>query len=100
VKVLAVDVHGFRGIPNGRLAWPDQVAIIGPNGSEKSTIVDALSLEMPVAQKGGGTKADKSSHHRPMARLQRGYQHSAAALSHPTTDVNKPLPRFVKGGIA
>ena len=44
MKVLALDVHGFRGIPNGRLVWPDQVAIIGPNGSGKSTLVDALSL--------------------------------------------------------
>lgn len=44
MRVLALDVHGFRGIPNGRLVWPDQVALIGPNGSGKSTIVDALSL--------------------------------------------------------
>src|SRR5690606_19841022 len=44
VKVLALDIHGFRGIPTGRLVFPNQVGLVGPNGSGKSTIVDALSL--------------------------------------------------------
>lgn len=44
MRVLALDIQGFRGIHNGRLVLPDQVALIGPNGSGKSTIVDALSL--------------------------------------------------------
>lgn len=44
MRILALDVKGFRGIRNGRLVLPDQVALVGPNGSGKSTIVDALSL--------------------------------------------------------
>lgn len=44
MKVLALDVQGFRGVHKGRLVWPDQVALIGPNGAGKSTLVDALSL--------------------------------------------------------
>lgn len=44
MRVLALDILGFRGIPNGRLVLPDQVTLVGPNGSGKSTIVDALSL--------------------------------------------------------
>ena len=44
MRVLALDIQGFRGIHNGHLVLPDQVALIGPNGSGKSTIVDALSL--------------------------------------------------------
>lgn len=44
MKVLALDIHGFRGIPQGRIVFPDHGALVGPNGSGKSTIVDALSL--------------------------------------------------------
>ena len=44
MKVLALDIEGFRGIPSGRLVLGDQVALVGPNGAGKSTIVDALSL--------------------------------------------------------
>jgi energy-coupling factor transporter ATP-binding protein EcfA2 len=44
VRVLALDIHGFRGIRNGRLSLPHHVALVGPNGAGKSTIVDALSL--------------------------------------------------------
>jgi putative ATP-dependent endonuclease of OLD family len=44
VRVLALEIQGFRGIRHGRLVVPDQVALVGPNGSGKSTIVDALSL--------------------------------------------------------
>ncbi|MCC6363111.1 MAG: AAA family ATPase [Bryobacterales bacterium] len=44
MRVLALDIQGFRGIPSGRLVLPDQVALVGPNGSGKSTIIDALSL--------------------------------------------------------
>ncbi|MCP4903216.1 MAG: AAA family ATPase [bacterium] len=44
MKVLALDIAGFRGIGTCHLVFPDQVAIVGPNGSGKSTIVDALSL--------------------------------------------------------
>ncbi len=42
--VLALDIHNFRGVPDGRLVLTDQVGLVGPNGSGKSTIVDALSL--------------------------------------------------------
>lgn len=44
MKVLALDINGFRGIAKCRLVFPDQVALVGPNGSGKSTIIDALSL--------------------------------------------------------
>lgn len=44
MKVLALEIEGFRGIPSGRLVLGDQVAIVGANGAGKSTIVDALSL--------------------------------------------------------
>ncbi len=44
MRVLALEINGFRGIPQCRLVLPKQVAIIGPNGSGKSTIIDALSL--------------------------------------------------------
>ena len=44
MRVLALDIHGFRGIPSGRLVLHDQVALVGPNGSGKSSIVDALCL--------------------------------------------------------
>jgi len=44
MRVLALDIQGFRGIPSARFILPDQVALIGPNGSGKSTIIDALSL--------------------------------------------------------
>lgn len=44
MRVLSLDIQGFRGIPSGRFVLPDQVVLIGANGSGKSTIVDALSL--------------------------------------------------------
>lgn len=44
MRVLALDIQGFRGISNGQLIFPDQVALVGPNGSGKSSIIDALSL--------------------------------------------------------
>ncbi len=46
MRVLALDICGFRGIQSSRLLFPSQVALVGPNGSGKSTIVDALSLVM------------------------------------------------------
>ena len=44
MRVLALEIHGFRGILKCRLVLPDQVALVCPNGSGRSTIVDALSL--------------------------------------------------------
>lgn len=44
MKVLALDIKGFRGIQHCSLLLPEQVALVGPNGSGKSTIIDALSL--------------------------------------------------------
>ena len=44
MRVLALEIYGFRGINESRFVFPDQVALVGPNGSGKSTIVDALSL--------------------------------------------------------
>lgn len=44
MKVLALEIHGFRGISHARLILSENLVFIGPNGSGKSTIVDALSL--------------------------------------------------------
>ena len=44
MRVLALEVSGFRGIPYARLVFPERVVLVGPNGSGKSTIVDAFSL--------------------------------------------------------
>ncbi len=44
MRILALDIGGFRGIQKSRLVLSDQVALVGPNGSGKSTIVDAMSL--------------------------------------------------------
>jgi putative ATP-dependent endonuclease of the OLD family len=44
MRILALEIDGFRGIRQARLVLEDQIALVGPNGSGKSTIVDALSL--------------------------------------------------------
>ena len=44
MRVLALEIYGFRGIKESCLVFSDQVALVGPNGAGKSTIVDALSL--------------------------------------------------------
>lgn len=44
MRVLALRIENFRGIRNARLVLPEQVALVGPTASGKSTIVDALSL--------------------------------------------------------
>lgn len=44
MKVLGLSIHGFRGINKAELAFGDHVALVGPNGVGKSTILDALSL--------------------------------------------------------
>jgi len=44
MRVLALEIDGFRGIPHGRFILSKQQAFIGPNGGGKSTLVDALNL--------------------------------------------------------
>lgn len=44
MKVLALDIEGFRGIRKARIVFSQHAALVGPNGSGKSTILDALSL--------------------------------------------------------
>lgn len=44
MRVLALDVGGFRGIRKARVVFSQHAALVGPNGSGKSTILDALSL--------------------------------------------------------
>jgi putative ATP-dependent endonuclease of OLD family len=44
MQILSVEINGFRGILHARLVLPLQAALVGSNGSGKSTIVDALSL--------------------------------------------------------
>lgn len=44
MRLLALSIHGFRGIQQADIRFDDHTVIIGPNGSGKSTIVDALSL--------------------------------------------------------
>ncbi|MFT3706567.1 MAG: DUF2813 domain-containing protein [Archangium sp.] len=44
MRVLALDVVGFRGIRKSRVVFGRHAALVGPNGCGKSTIIDALSL--------------------------------------------------------
>lgn len=44
MRVLALDVEGFRGIRKAHIVFNQHAALVGPNGSGKSTILDALSL--------------------------------------------------------
>jgi len=44
MKVLALEIDGFRGVQRARLVLPEHGVFVGPNGAGKSTIVDALSL--------------------------------------------------------
>lgn len=44
MRVLALDIEGFRGIRKARVVFSQHAALVGPNGSGKSTILDALSL--------------------------------------------------------
>lgn len=44
MRVLAVEISGFRGVRNARIVFSQHAALVGPNGSGKSTILDALSL--------------------------------------------------------
>src|SRR5690606_2078699 len=44
MRILALEISGFRGIHHTRLVFDDNVVIVGPNDIGKSTIIDALSL--------------------------------------------------------
>lgn len=44
MRILALEIYGFRGIGESRLVLTEHLALVGPNGAGKSTIVDALSL--------------------------------------------------------
>lgn len=44
MRVLAIEIYGFRGIGRSKLVLPHQLSLVGPTGSGKSTVVDALSL--------------------------------------------------------
>jgi len=44
MRILALRIRGFRGIQEANLVFPDQLALVGSNGSGKSTVVDAMSL--------------------------------------------------------
>ncbi|MDX2054223.1 MAG: DUF2813 domain-containing protein [Polyangiaceae bacterium] len=44
MRVLALDIEGFRGVRKARVVFSQHAALVGPNGSGKSTILDALSL--------------------------------------------------------
>jgi putative ATP-dependent endonuclease of OLD family len=44
LHILDLQIENFRGIRSARLVFPPHVALVGPTGSGKSTIIDALSL--------------------------------------------------------
>lgn len=44
MRVLALQIRGFRGIAAADLFFDDHVALVGPNGVGKSTIIDALCI--------------------------------------------------------
>jgi hypothetical protein len=44
MRILALDIEGFRGICKARVVFGQHAVLVGPNGAGKSTILDALSL--------------------------------------------------------
>lgn len=44
MKLVALNIDGFRGIQHANIRFGDHDVLVGPNGSGKSTIIDALSL--------------------------------------------------------
>ena len=44
MKLLALCIHGFRGIRQANLRFDQHDVFVGPNGAGKSTVIDALSL--------------------------------------------------------
>lgn len=44
MRLLALSIHGFRGIQQAHIRFGAHDVLVGPNGAGKSTIIDALSL--------------------------------------------------------
>lgn len=44
MKLVALSIHGFRGIQQTDIRFGEHDVLVGPNGAGKSTIIDALSL--------------------------------------------------------
>jgi predicted ATPase len=44
MKIVRLDIDGFRGIENGKVLFSDFTILIGANNSGKTTIVEALAL--------------------------------------------------------
>lgn len=44
MRLLALSIHGFRGIQHAEIRFGEHDVLVGPNGAGKSTIIDALSL--------------------------------------------------------
>ena len=44
MKLLALSIHGFRGVQQADLRFGQHDVLVGRNGAGKSTIIDALSL--------------------------------------------------------
>lgn len=44
MRLLALSIHGFRGIQQADFRFGQHDVLVGPNGVGKSTIIDALSL--------------------------------------------------------
>ena len=44
MRLLALSIHGFRGIQQADIRFGEHDVLVGPNGVGKSTIIDAMSL--------------------------------------------------------
>ncbi len=44
LNVARLEIHRFRGIDSLTIDFKEHSVLIGPNGSGKNTVVDALSL--------------------------------------------------------
>ena len=44
MRLIALSIHGFRGIQQAHIRFGAHDVLIGPNGAGKSTIIDAMSL--------------------------------------------------------
>lgn len=44
MKIVRLDIAGFRGIETGRLLFDDFTVFIGANNCGKTTVIEALAL--------------------------------------------------------
>ena len=44
MRICQLELNNFRGIKNGKVAFPDHSVLFGPNNVGKSTIIEALAL--------------------------------------------------------